>query len=38
MTGMRWAFVVLAVAAPARAQVDPARADAYFKEAAALCA
>jgi hypothetical protein len=35
---MRWAFIVLAVAAPARAQVDPARADTYFKEAAALCA
>lgn len=38
MTRMRWAFIVLAVAAPARAQVDPARVDTYFKEAAALCA
>src|SRR4030095_16542414 len=38
MTRMRWAFIVLAVAAPARAPVDPARADTSFKEAAALCA
>jgi hypothetical protein len=38
MTRMRWAFIVLAVAAPARAQVNPARADISFKEAAELCA
>jgi hypothetical protein len=38
MTRMRWAFIVLAVAAPARAQGDPARADAYLPKATELCA
>ncbi len=36
-TGWRWAAVLLCGASTAVAQVDPARAAVYFKEAAALC-
>ena len=37
MTRMLLSLIVLGCAAPLFAQVDPVRADTYFKEAAALC-